>query len=187
MKLPHFAAFMLIFFSAIVWPNDATPPTEFEVFATNPDVTTTVSEAVGVLRSDDSIVTVSALVCESRSDPDQVMEGALFRMENNSGFDEVYLSKHRLVDLHRELTWISEGVADLQANRDTPYRTHGSGDCWAPENPKRILCPNYSIGPSMTVFSLHALGDSGYDFPNKDPSEFLELVKRAIFVLDNDK
>jgi hypothetical protein len=55
----------------------------------------------------------------------------------------------------------------------------GTGCCWRPARPLRILCPSYGIGLDGFGLWLSAYGGTGFSFPGHRPSELAMLLRTA--------
>jgi hypothetical protein len=84
------------------------------------------AEDVASLRSSDASVAIAAVVASDTGRPGVRMQGLRFVMENST---------------------------KLEAG-GSPYRVQGTGACWMPALPMRILCPSYRIGPDWARLTL---------------------------------
>jgi hypothetical protein len=155
-------------------------PTGLESFVEKPTVVLELAEEVGTLRSTDATVAVAAVIATDRARPGEQMKGARFSLENNGGADLIYLGEAEIQALLKDLADIERGIPNLKADRDAPWRVQGTASCWMPAEPRRILCPNYHVGPEGSGFGLAPYGSSGYSFPDQRPADFAALLERAM-------
>jgi hypothetical protein len=71
----------------------------------------------------------------------------------------------------------------LEAQTGAPWRVQGTGSCWRPARPLRILCPGYGIGPDGSGLLLSAYGGSSFSFPGHRPPELASLLTKAAAAL----
>jgi len=156
-------------------------PTVLESFVAKPTVVLDLAEVVGSLRSSDASVAVAAVIASDSARPGERMKGVRFVMENDTGVDQVYLDEAQLTLLIEDLAAIDGGIAELKAEGGAPIRVQGTGACWMPARPMRILCPSYRVGPDCTGMHLAAYGSSrGFIYPKQRPAELKALVEQAI-------
>ena len=136
----------------------ATEPTLFEAYVLTPSATIRSSQNVGKIRSSDAILNVVAIVAEDTALPAGEMRGARFDLQNNMGLGHVYLDEGQLAAIKHELTWIEKGIPRLENGPRSQWRVQGTGACWMPRHPLRILCPSYRVGPDWSGFTLSAYG-----------------------------
>ena len=157
-------------------------PTALESFVAKPAVVLDFAEEVGSLRSSDASVVVAAIIASDTGRPGERMQGVRFAMENNTGTAQVYLDETQLSQLIEDLTGIDEGIPELESG-GAPYRVQGTGACWMPARPMRILCPSYRIGPDWAGMTLATFGGRGFEYPGHRPSELRAIVQEAMALL----
>lgn len=154
-------------------------PTALESFIAEQGVVLDLAEEVGSLRSTDASVAIAAVIASDTGRPGVRMRGLRFVMENNTGTDRAYLDETQLAALLDDLAGIETGIPELEAG-GSPYRVQGTGACWMPARPMRILCPSYRIGPDWTGLTLAVYGGRGFEYPDHRPAELAALIRRAI-------
>ena len=159
-------------------------PTGLESFVAKPTVVLDLAEEVGSLKSSDASVTVAAVIASDTARPGEQMKGARFSLENNAGADLIYLGEAEIRALLKDLADIERGIPELKAGDGAPWRVQGTASCWMPAEPRRILCPNYHVGPEGSGFGLAPFGSNGYAFPDRRPTEFAALLERAMARLE---
>lgn len=178
MRLLAFA--ILAVHGAIAFAQRPAPePTAFEAFAARSSAEPILARDVGFIESADAKVSVTALRLKDAEQLSQRMSGVRFDLENNAGVDQVYLDPEQVAALRRELAGIQSGIPMLEADGSAPYRVQGTGACWKPDPVVRILCPDYYVGPDRSGMRLAALGGRLFEFPDRKPSELIELIDRA--------
>ena len=185
MKIFSFA-WIVVVVAPVALADDRPPPvpTALESFVARPTVVLDLAEVVGTIRSTDASVSVARIVATDTARPGERMTGLRFVMENNTGADQVYLAVEELKQLRMDLGGIESGIPELEGGRDAPVRVEGTGACWMPPRPTRILCPSYRVGPEGSSFGLAAYGGPGFDYPDERPAAFAALVERAIARLE---
>lgn len=158
-------------------------PTDLESFVARTTVVLDLAEDVGSLRSTDASVAVAAVIASDTGRPGERMPGLRFVMENNTGSDQAYLDETQLAALLDDLSGIETGIPELESG-SSPYRVQGTGACWMPERPLRILCPSYRIGPDWAGLTLSVYGGRGFEYPERRPAELAALIRRATARLD---
>ncbi len=158
----------------------APSPTALESFLARPSVVLDLAVDVGSIRSSTSTVTVAAVIGTDTAQPDERMQGVRVTLEDNGGIEQAWLDETDIRTLLMDLDGIEGGIAELKAGTDAPWRTQGTASCWRPKEPRRILCPNFHVGPDGTGFGLGAYGSRGFNFPDLRPSEFAALIQRAV-------
>ena len=129
--------------------SDARPspvPTDFESFVVQPSVVLDLDEDVGFLRSTAASVAVAAVIASDTGRPGERMRGLRFVMENNTGSDQAWLDETQLAALLDDHSGIEAGIPKLESG-GSPYCVQGTGACWTPARPMRILCHSYRNGP----------------------------------------
>lgn len=155
-------------------------PTALERFVAQPSVVLDLEEDVGALRSSNATATITAVVGTNTARPTERMQGVRFTLEDNGGIALAYLDETQLQALLADLDEIQSGIPELKSEGGAPWRTQGTGSCWMPMEPRRILCPNFHVGPDGSGFGLAVYGDRGYAFTDRRPEEFAALVKLAL-------
>ena len=157
------------------------PPTDFETFATTPQVHVIFSKQVGSIESSDAKATVTALVLADEQNPPAGMRGVRLDLESNSGHEQVYLDDSQLEKVRREVHLMESGIETFaMKDTTTPYRVTGTESCWMPNPRVRILCPDYYIGPDWSGLRLRPLGSRGFEFPDHKPAELTKLFDAAL-------
>jgi hypothetical protein len=171
--------------AAVTSSDEPSPPepTVLESFVGRPTVVFDLVAEVGSLQSADASVAVSAVIARDTGRPGERMKGVRFVMENNLGIDLVYLDEAQLTLLMQDLAVIDGGIAGQKAEVDAPIRVEGTGACWMPARPVRILCPSYRVGPDWAGLHLAAYGGQVYIYPEQRPAALEALVKQAIALL----
>ena len=181
MKLFAGAVLVLITVATPAFARGSAPePTPFEAFALKPSVVIAFTQQVGTIESSDASVKISALIISDTANPSERMRGVRFTLESNAGLDHVFLDEAQLAALKGDLADIEAGIPELKANQDAPYRVQGTGSCWMPARPVRIMCPSYRVGPDWSGLTLGAYGGPGFAYPGHRPSELTELIDRAV-------
>ena len=157
-----------------------TEPTGLESFIAQPTVVLDLAELVGTLESQDASVAVTVVIASDTARPGERMRGLRFVMENNTGAGQAYLDEAQVATLLDDLAGIEGGIAELEAGGDAPYRVQGTGACWMPTRPMRILCPSYRVGPDWTGMHLAVYGGRGFSYPGVRPSALAALVRQAV-------
>lgn len=173
----HVIAFVA---SLVAGVATASEPTALEAFVAKPNVVVEFSQAVGSIRSSDATVEVTAIVASDTADATQRMRGVRLYLQNNAGIDQLYLDESQLAKVQGELAEIEGGIAYLKSGTDAPWRAQGTGSCWMPERPQRILCPGYVVGPEGSRMTLGAYGANAFEFPGHRPSELAALIASAV-------
>ena len=166
--------------------SDAHPspsPTDLESFVAQPGVILDLDEDIGSLRSTDASVAVATVIASDTGRPGERMRGLRFVMENNTGSDQAWLDETQLAVLLDDLSGIETGIPEMQS-ADSPYRVQGTGACWMPARPMRILCPSYRIGPDWAGLTLAVYGGRVFEYPERRPAELAALIRQAISRLD---
>jgi len=158
-------------------------PTALENFVARPTVVLELDQTVGTLASKDGTVAVAAIVAADTANPDQRMTGLRFDLADNAGADRVYLDATQLAVLRDDLAGIEGGIPEVEASQ-AGASVQGTGACWMPAQPMRILCPSYRVGPEGSSFGLAAYGGRGFSYPGERPAAFAALVERAIARLE---
>lgn len=158
-------------------------PTAFEAFVSKPSVVVEFTQSVGKLGSDDATAEVFAIVAQDTERPGERMQGVRLTLENNTAIEHLYLDAGELATAKSELAEIEGGIAELKSGTDAPYRVQGTGRCWQPERPMRILCPSFRLGPDGMGLGLAVWGGSGFSFPGRKPSELEPLIDQATATL----
>jgi hypothetical protein len=148
------------------------------LFVTQPGVVLDFAENVGSLRSTDASVVVAAVIASDTGRPGEWMLGLRFLMKNNTGSDRAYLDETQLAALLDELSGIETGIPELQS-ANSPYRVQGTGACWMPARPMRILCPSHRIGLDWAGLTLAVYGGRGFEYPERRPAELAALIRLA--------
>lgn len=159
-------------------------PTALESFVARPTVILDLAEVVGTIQSSDASVSVAAIVATDTARPDERMTGLRFVMENNTGTDQVYLDDTHLALLREDLAGIEGGIPVLESP-EAGVSIQGTGACWMPPRPMRILCPSYRVGPEGNSFELAAYGSRGFSYPGERPASLAALVERALVRLES--
>jgi hypothetical protein len=175
-------AVVSIVHTAVASSDEESPsePTGLESFVAKPTVVLDLAEEVGSLRSSDATVAVAAVIATDTARPGERMKGVRFVLENNTGADQVYLDETQLALLIDDLAGIDGGIPELKTGGGAPIRVQGTGACWMPARPMRILCPSYRVGPDWTGMHLAAYGSQGFIYPEQRPAELKALVEQAI-------
>ena len=158
----------------------APEPTRFEAFISHPNARVRFVKHVGSIHSSDAIVRVAALIVEDIGQSASQMRGVRLALQNNTTADQVYLDEAQLTSVKKALAVIEQGIPALERGDGSPYRVQGTESCWTPDAPVRILCPDYYIGPDGSALRLRASGGPMFQFPNRRPSELIELIDRAL-------
>lgn len=171
--------------SPVASAHDPTPPepTALESFVARPTVVLELAETVGMIETIDATVTVAAIVATDTASPGERMTGLRFVMSSNKGTEQVYLDHAYLGQLREDLAGIEGGIPELEASK-AGAGVQGTGACWMPQRPMRILCPSYRVGPEGSSFGLAAYGGLGFNYPGKRPAAFTALVEQAIAQLE---
>ena len=175
-------ALVIVLASPIVSAHEPAPPepTALESFVARPTVVLDLAEVVGTIRSTDATVSVAAIVATDIATAGERMTGLRFVMENQAGAEQVYLDDIQLVRLRDDLADIENGIPELEAEDGAPVRIQGTGACWMPPQPMRILCPSYRVGPEGSSFGLAAYGGRGFSYPGERPATLAALVKQGL-------
>lgn len=164
MRVAAVTAPILVSLSCLALTQERTPEsTAFEIFVTSPSVVIESSRPIGIITSADASVEIVALVAADTAHPPARTRGIRLRMENNGGFDQVYLDRDQLAALKQDLAGIEAEIAELESG-SSPYRVQGTANCWRPARPLRILCPGYRIGPDWSGMTLGVYGAREFDF-----------------------
>jgi hypothetical protein len=164
--------------------NPDVEPTAFESFVAKPSVIVEFTQSIGTLRSTDATVEIVALVAHDTAQPGERMQGVRLTLENNTAVEHLYLDAGQLAAAKTDLAGIEGGIAELKAGSDAPYAVQGTGRCWMPERPMRILCPSYRVGPDGMGLGLAVWGGPDFWFPERRPSEFAALISQATATLE---
>lgn len=159
-------------------------PTALEAFVARPTVVLDVGEVVGGFESKDASVMVIAIVATDTAHPGVRMTGLRFDLADNAGADRVYLDARELAQLREDLAGIEGGIPELEAEGGAPVRVQGTGACWMPPRPTRILCPSYRVGPDGRGMHLAAYGSRNFSYPGERPAALAALVERALARLE---
>lgn len=180
-----FLALAAAIVSPIVAAHQPAPPepTALESFVARPTVVLDLAEVVGTITSTDATVSVAAIVATDTARPGERMQGLRFVMANDKGAEQVYLEDAHLAQLREDLAGIEGGIPELEASQ-AGASVQGTGACWMPPRPMRILCPSYRVGPEGSSFGLAAYGGRGFSYPGQRPAAFAALVEQAIAQLD---
>ncbi|HEX9707560.1 MAG TPA: hypothetical protein VGA24_07965 [Steroidobacteraceae bacterium] len=165
--------------------NTEIEPTAFESFVSKPSVVIELTQSIGMLGSTDATAEVTALVAHDTAKPGERMRGVRLTLANNTAVEHLYLDAGELATAISELAEIESGVAELKSGSDAPTRVQGTGRCWLPERPMRILCPSYRVGPDGMGLGLAVWGGSGFSFPERRPSDFAALINQATATLES--
>jgi hypothetical protein len=178
-------AIITIIQSGVAFSDARSPsePTALESFVAQPGVVLDLAEDIGTLRSTDASVAVAAVIASDTARPGEEMRGLRFVMESNTGSDQAYLDEALLAALLDDLAGIETGIPELESG-DSPYRVQGTGACWMPARPMRILCPSYRIGPDWAGLTLAVYGGRGFEYPERRPVELAALIRQAIARFD---
>ncbi|MGQ0429912.1 MAG: hypothetical protein ACT4UQ_08275 [Gammaproteobacteria bacterium] len=176
---------VLVAISAAAIAQSRVPePTVFESFVADPAVIVELEQWIDTLDSSDAKVSVTALVAFRGAEPKQRMRGVRLTMEDNGGSDSVHLEESELPALKRDLADVESGRTHLKSGaEDAPWRVAGTGRCWMPERPVRILCLSYRIGPEGSGLVLAVYGGRGFEFPARKPADLAALIDRAVTAL----
>lgn len=158
-------------------------PTGFESFVTRVSVILEIDEPVGSIVSADAKLEVAALVAADTANPPDRQRGVRLRFENNAGLDQLYLDEAQVAAAIEDLALIEDGIPELKAGTGALWRVQGTGSCWRPARPMRILCPSYNVGPEGSGLSLSAYGGNSFAYPGHRPSELAQLLKKAAATL----
>lgn len=164
-------------------PSPSPVPTDLESFVATPTVVLDLDENLGSIGSTDASVSVAAVIASDTGRPGLRMRGLRFVMENNTGSDQAWLDETQLAALLDDLSGIETGIPELESGK-SPYRVQGTGACWMPAQPMRILCPSYRIGPDWAGLTLAVYGGRGFEYPERRPAELVTLIRRAIARLE---
>ena len=156
-----------------------TAPTALESFVAQPTVVLDLAEVVGAIRSTDATVSVAAIIATNTANPGERMTGLRFDLSDNGAAERVYLDISQLPQLSEDLAGIEGGIPELEASQ-AGVSVQGTGACWMPAQPTRILCPSYRVGPEWSGMGLFAYGGRGFDYPGERPAALLALVDRAL-------
>jgi hypothetical protein len=178
-------AIVTILHSGVAFSDTRSPsePTALESFIAQPAVVLELVEETGSVRSSDATLVVAAVIASDTGRPGVHMQGLRFVMENNTGFDQAFLDEAQLAALLDDLSGIETGIPELESGQ-SPYRVQGTGACWMPARPMRILCPSYRIGPDWAGVTLAVYGGRGFEYPDHRPAELAALIRQAIARLD---
>ena len=154
-------------------------PTALETFVARPTVVRDVAEVVGGFESTDATVTVTAIVATNTENPGERMTGLRFDLADKAGADQAYVDATQLAQLREDLAGIEGGIPELESG-GAPVRVQGTGACWMPARPTRMLCPSYRVGPDGRGFHLAAYGGRTFSYPGKRPAALAALVERAM-------
>jgi len=181
MKLFASAVLILISIATPAFAQSSAPePTPFEAFALKPGVVIVFTQQVGSIESSDASVKISALIISDTANPSEQMRGVRFTVASNAALDHVFLDEAQLAAMKRDLVDIEAGIPELKANQNAPYQVQGTGSCWMPPRPVRIMCPSYRVGPDWSGLTLSAYGGPDFAYPGRKPSELVELIDRAV-------
>lgn len=160
-----------------------TEPTALESFVARPTVVLDLAEAVGGFESKDASVAVLAIVATDTARAGQRMTGLRIDLSDASSTDWVYLDAAQLTLLREDLAGIEVGIPELEAGQ-AGVNVQGTGACWMPTRPTRILCPSYRVGPEGRGLQLAAYGGRTFNYPGKYPAALAVYVERGIARLD---
>ena len=161
-------------------------PTGFESFVARASVVLEVDEPVGTIVSTDATLAIALLVAGSARSSRRRNLRARLRADpanNSAGHGRPYLDEAQVTAAIEELALIEDGIPELKAGTDAPWRVKGTGSCWRPARPMRILCPSYGVGPEGSGLSLSAYGGNSFAFPGHRPPELALLLKKAAATL----
>ncbi len=120
------------------------------------------------------------------------MGGIRIDLSSSDSKDAVYLGEEMLVVYKNSLDEIDRNaVGHRKSARDdlAPGGTSylGSGIFWNPDNKPRVHALNtaYYFAPDSEGLYLSALKDSGFRFPDQDPSQLSAAIARAIVQLSS--
>lgn len=159
-------------------------PTAFEAYATAASAQTRWTHEIGRLQSSDATLTLVALIVEDAAAPPSEMRGVRFELVDNTAVDHVYLDREQLVALRDELEGFERGIPRLRDGPLSQWRVQGTGACWMPPEPIRILCPSYRVGPDGEAFTLAPMRGHTFVFPGRLPVELDALIASALAALD---
>lgn len=154
-------------------------PTALESFLARPTVVRDIAEVVGGFESADASVTVAAIVASDSANPGERMTGLRFDLKDKAGTERVYVDVTQLAQLREDLAGIEGGIPELESG-GAPVRVQGTGACWMPPRPLRILCPSYRVGPDGRGMQLAAYGGRTFSYPEKRPAMLAALVERTL-------
>jgi hypothetical protein len=160
-------------------------PTALEAFVAATSVVVRTETLVETIDSADATLEVFVLVAEDTAHPSERLRGARLRLRNNSALDDVYLDEAQLSKLRGAL-WVMGDFVEEPGPSATvlPGNVHGTADCWMPDPPVRILCPEYATYQNFAGMSLGALGGPGFRFPARKPAAIQQAIERAIAELE---
>ena len=154
-------------------------PTALESFVARPTVVLDLSEVVGRLETADASVSIAAIIATDAASPEEHMTGLRFILENAAGDDQVYLDSAQIAQLREDLAGIQDSIPELETG-DAPVQVQGTGACWMPPRPTRILCPSYRVGPEGSSLHLGAYGGRDFSYPGEWPAALAVLVERGM-------
>ena len=181
--------FLLALVAVVVSPIVAaheppvTQPTALESFIARPSVVLDRETVVGTLRSADASVSVAAIVASDSAKAGERMSGLRFDLSDNGGADRAYVDASQLGRLREDLAGIEDGIPELEASQ-AAASVQGTGACWMPPQPTRILCPSYRVGPEGRGLQLAAYGGRSFNYPGERPAALAALVEQAVAKLE---
>lgn len=155
-----------------------TGPTALESFIARPSVVLDRETVVGTLRSADASVSVAAIVASDSARPGERMTGLRFDLSDNGGVDRTYVDASQIPQLREDLAGIEGGIPEIEASQ-AGASVQGTGACWMPPQPTRILCPSYRVGPEGRGLQLAAYGGRTFNYPGERPAALSALVEQA--------
>jgi hypothetical protein len=162
-------------------------PTALEAFARQSAAHVVWSSEVGRLDSREAHAIVTVLVLENSAQPQDRVGGIRIDLSSPDLKDAVYLGEETLVVYKNALDEIGRNARgsrntarDDLAPGGTSYL--GSGIFWNPDNKPCVHALNatYYFASDSEGLYLSAAKDTGFRFPDQDPSQLSGAIARAI-------
>jgi hypothetical protein len=172
----------LVYFCVAASAQHSSPEwTAFEAHTHKPGSRVAYQREAGSISTTRVTMRVSAMVVDDSAM--RRMKGVRIGFEGAGGDDPIYLDESEARTLVRELQWIEESIPALRASRREQHRVEGTESCWMRSPPTRILCPEYYVGPDMSVFRAGPLGGTRFEFLNHRPADLAALLVQAIAMI----
>ena len=185
--------FLLLAVGRTQIPRAPSPlPTALEAFARQPATHVVWSGEVGRLDSREAHAIVTVLVLESSAQPHDRVGGIRIDLSSPDAKDTVYVGEEALVVYKNSLDEIGRNAPghrktarDDLAPGGTSYL--GSGVFWYADARPHVhaLSASYYFAPDSEGLYLSARKDTGFRFPDLDPSQLSAAIARAIVQLSN--
>lgn len=188
MKRLASVVWLLLVASPPAFAQETPAPTQLEKLAIDPNTVTVVDRDVGGIDSTDAFMSVAVLSLEDRAHRQSRMRGVRFDLRHDAVADHVYLDETQLSLLRTEVelidsTWRTTQRQSRGALAPGGTIAQGTASCWMPDPALRILCPSYRLGSDWSGLKVGAYGGPTFAFPDRYPSDLLELIDRAVAAL----